>query len=106
MKTNVSIMLPCVVVVLLATFIGKKAFNSHSNDVDALLMQNIESLSSPPEAPWEGKKLKQVDCTCTNGKSGTTLKCRTDGDLEKCTATQQGSNACYKVTFSGLKLCI
>lgn len=67
--------------------------------------QALAQLSDDGDAAFAGKKLKQVSCTCPNGKSGTTLKCETDGDLEKCTKTQQGSNACYKVGISGLKLC-
>lgn len=62
-------------------------------------------LSDDGDAAFADKKLKQVSCTYPNGKSGTTLKCKTDGDLEKCTKTQQGSNACYKVGISSLKLC-
>ncbi len=44
----------------------------------------------------KNKKLKKVDCTYTNGKKGVSLKCRIDGDLEKCSESQQGSNAMLK----------
>lgn len=54
---------------------------------------------------WQGKKLKMVPCKCSNGDNGKTLKCDPAGDLEDCTVTQQGSNACYKVGLSGMKLC-
>ena len=49
-----------------------------------------------------------VECVCADGKKGKTLKCTEDGDLEKCTESQQGSNACYKVSIvnGGLVLCI
>ncbi len=48
-------------------------------------------------------RLKDVECTCPSskgGKSGFSLRCRPDGNLEKCTSTQQGSNACYKAKIS------
>lgn len=53
------------------------------------------------------KKLKIVNCSCPNGKTGKTAKCRTDGDKELCTATQQGLNGCYSTSaFSaGQLLC-
>lgn len=76
------------------------------------LLKNVEAISNPEpgggsgsDDSWKGKRLKTVSCTCSNGKSGTTLHCKTDGDLEPCTETQQGSNACYKVGLSGMKLC-
>lgn len=75
-----------------------------ANDTSSLLEQNVEAITGG-DVGTENLKLKQVSCKCSNGKTGTTLKCRKDGDLENCTPTQQGSNACYRVSFSGLKLC-
>ena len=75
-----------------------------AEEASSLLEQNVEALTSD-EVSVEKRKLKQVDCICSNGKRGTTLKCRIDGDLEDCTPTQQGSSVCYKVNLSGLKLC-
>lgn len=61
---------------------------------------NIEALAHN-ENSWEGKNLKIVKCTCPNGSpSGYTLRCRSNGDLESCTITQQGSNACYEKDFT------
>ena len=74
--------------------------NNH-DAISLLVDENIEALTnSNGEPSWQGKKLKKLSCTCGN-KSGFTLQCRTDGDLEDCTATMQGSNACYKVTLTG-----
>lgn len=98
-------MLSCIAAVAIATVVGKKTFESHAYETNDLLMQNVEALASETEGGNDMGRLKQVSCTCSNGKTGVTLKCRTDGDLEPCTPTQQGSNACYKVGFSGLKLC-
>ena len=75
-----------------------------AEETSSLLEQNVEALTGG-DIGMENLKLKQVSCTCSNGKTGTTLKCRKDGDLEDCTPTQQGSNACYKASLSGLKLC-
>jgi len=85
------------------SLVASGSSNSNSNGSN-YLESNASALSSSSNGNGV-KRLKQVSCTCTNGKSGTTLKCRVDGDLEQCTPTQQGSNACYKVGFSGLKLC-
>jgi invasion protein IalB len=59
-----------------------------------VIMNEVHALASPES--WEGKKLKKVDCTCPNKDKGWSLRCRTDGDKEQCTASQQGSNACYQ----------
>lgn len=105
MKKKNFLMLPCIAAVAIATFVGKKTFESHAYESHALLAQNIEALALDGEAPPSVKRLKQVNCECTNGAKGTTLKCSPDGDLELCTPTQQGSNACYRLTLGGLKLC-
>lgn len=70
----------------------------------SLLEQNVEALTSD-DLGTEVLRLKDVSCKCSNGKKGHTLKCRTDGNLEECTPTQQGSKACYSVNLSGMKLC-
>lgn len=105
MKKKLFMMLPCIAAVAIAIIVGKKTYESNAYESSSLLMQNVEALASHSEGGNNKERLKQVSCTCTNGKSGVTLKCRTDGDLEPCTPTQQGSNACYKVGFTGLKLC-
>ena len=40
-------MLPCIAAVAIATYVGKKTFESHANETSSLLMQNIEALSNP-----------------------------------------------------------
>lgn len=72
---------------------------SHHDMITLLIDQNVEALSEDGEEPepwWAGKKLKVVDCKCSNGKAGMTFQCRDDGDLEDCTSGQQGSAVCYK----------
>ena len=105
MKKKVLVMLPCIAAVAIAAFVGKKTSGLNAYGSSSLLMQNVEALASDDDGVNNEERLKQVSCTCTNGRSGITLKCRTDGDLEPCTPTQQGSNACYKVGLSGIKLC-
>lgn len=63
-------------------------------DLDALAVGGETVPTDPPPVP----RLNKEDCKCSNGKPGFTLKCRSTGKLEKCTPTQQGSNACYKIT--------
>lgn len=89
--------------VLVSAFIVMGICINNHDSVSVLIDENIEALTNPDEPEWVGKKLKKVDCTCPNGNSGFTMKCKKDGDLEDCTATQQGSNACYKVNLSGVK---
>lgn len=38
-------MLPCIASIAIATFIGKKTFESHAYETNNLLIQNIEALS-------------------------------------------------------------
>ena len=56
------------------------------------------------EDDWEGQRLKMVKCTCPNEKKGQTLRCSATGELESCTSSQQGSNACYKVGLFGISM--
>ena len=49
-----------------------------------MLGYNIEALAQE-EGYNKGDKLKSVSCTCPNNKSGFSLKCRADGNLEQCT---------------------
>jgi hypothetical protein len=76
--------------------LGGVAVNKHGM-ISLLVDQNVEALTDPTgEGWWEGMKIKVVDCKCSNGKEGISLRCKKDGNLEDCTATQQGSSACYK----------
>ena len=90
---------------------GNLLVSSSVKTADADLLRNWGKVVAMArnEESWEGKKLKGVTCTCPNNTKGFSLKCRDDGDLENCTSTQQGSNACYaeKVLFgitTGLKM--
>lgn len=75
--------------------------NNHDS-ISLLVDENIEALTNSDEPSWAGKKIKKENCTCPNGEgSGFTLKCRTDGNLEDCSATQQGLTGCYKVSWTG-----
>jgi hypothetical protein len=72
-------------------------------------MQALSSGNSTDEKDWSKLKLEMVGCRCpetgnNSNKRGETLRCTNTGKLENCSATQQGSNACYKVGFSGLSL--
>lgn len=87
--------------VMVSAFVVMGISVNNHDSISLLVDENIEALSNADEPSWSGKKLKKESCTCPNGGSGFTLQCRTDGTLEDCTATQQGSNACYKVTLTG-----
>lgn len=78
--------------------IGVFVLTSQKQDTP-MFLSNIEALSASESSSWEGLKLKKVNCECPNGKSGFTAKCRTDGDKEACSATQQGLSGCYKVSI-------
>lgn len=88
-----------------AAFAGYTAYDKATmTDEEKMFQANLEALTRVED--WEGKKLKIVSCTCPETqKKGDTFKCEDDGDLEPCTETQQGSNACYKAGFSGITLC-
>lgn len=45
MKKKVLMMLPCIAAIAIATFIGKKTFESHAYETKNLLIQNVEALS-------------------------------------------------------------
>lgn len=45
MKKKVLMMLPCIAAIAIATFIGKKTFESHAYETNNLLIQNVEALS-------------------------------------------------------------
>ena len=49
MKKKFFLMLPCIAAVAIATFVGKKTFESHAFMRDALFAQNVEALSLPTE---------------------------------------------------------
>ncbi len=85
--------------------VGYNAYQQATmTEQERLLQANIEALTQ--KESWEGKSLKVVECTCpTTGKKGDTFRCEEDGELEPCSATQQGSNACYRVGFAGISLC-
>ena len=84
---------------LLSQIISFISFDRSNNFLQPIFVYNIEALAQD-EGYNKGDKLKSVSCTCPNNKSGFSLKCRADGNLEQCTPTRQGSNACYKVKFS------
>lgn len=45
MKKKIFLMLPCIAAVAIATFVGKKALESHAYETNSLLMQNVEALT-------------------------------------------------------------
>lgn len=77
--------------------------NNSSLLLEQFLSFKQEALADVSGENTEVKRLIKEDCKCSNGKDGFTLKCDTKGDLEKCTPTQQGSNACYRISL-GLDL--
>ena len=92
-----------VFVLACVTFASYTVATKSQKDISNLTKQNLEALV---QSTREGNddndnvlRLKQVECRCTNGKVGFTLKCYVDGDLEECTPTQQGSKSCYKVNI-------
>ena len=50
MKKKGFLMLSCIAAVAIATFVGKKTFESKSIDCDALFAQNVEALSKNEES--------------------------------------------------------
>lgn len=90
----------CIIVytslMICAMILGGAVVNKHDM-ISILVDQNVEALTDPAgEGWWEGKKLKAVDCVCSNGDEGFTLLCKDDGTLEDCSATMQGSQVCYR----------
>ena len=73
---------------LLSQIISFISFDRSNNFLQQMLGYNVEALAQD-EGYNKG-----------DNKSGFSLKCRADGNLEQCTPTQQGSNGCYKVKFS------
>lgn len=84
---------------LLSQITGFISFGDSNDFLQQMLGYNMEALAEG-EGYQKGDKLKSVKCTCPNNKSGFSLRCRADGNLEQCTSTQQGSNGCYKVKLS------
>ena len=81
-------------------FLVALAINVKVTLEDPFVMVNEQALAEETTGTIE--RLKKVDCTCPEtGKSGFTLKCKTDGNLELCTPTQQGSEGCYKISLLG-----
>jgi hypothetical protein len=53
--------------------------------------------------PYPVERLKLFACRCVGSVTyGATSRCSTRGTGEKCTSTQQGSNACYEGTTSSI----
>ena len=46
MKKKNFLTLPCIAAVAIATFVGKKTFESHAYETSSLLMQNVEALTA------------------------------------------------------------
>lgn len=82
-------------VVIFAAINFVTVYNSISdgNNTVNLLFEFTKATATEEYNP--GDKLLQVGCECPNGKKGETLRCKSNGDKEHCTPTQQGSNACY-----------
>jgi hypothetical protein len=106
MKAKLFIGLAVATVAIAAATIFAVNHFSPKSQMSDLTRANLEALTNGESV--NELKLKQVQCRCpSDGKNGKTLKCFSDGDLEPCTSTQQGSNACYKVNVISreLKLC-
>jgi hypothetical protein len=84
----------------------KLSIGKTNHAMQLVSFQTISALTQESNN-WEGKKLKLVECTCKiNNKDriGDTFRCRINGNLEQCTITQQGSNACYNVGMFGISI--
>jgi len=66
MKKKVFLMLSCIAAVAIATFAGKKTFESHAYETSSLLMQNVEALATGADS--------QDDCHYSNGYTAFTGK--------------------------------
>lgn len=84
---------------MLIQLLGVTISNYPNDFLQQIVGFNIEAFAQG-EGYNKGDKLKAVKCTCPNQKKGFSLRCRQDGNLESCTPTQQGSNACYKAKLS------
>ncbi len=85
----------------------KASMQNNSSDDSNNTIYSIFTFSAASEEYNTGDRLKKVNCECPNGDKGSTLRCKSDGDKELCSKTQQGSNACYstKVLSLGKLLC-
>ena len=57
MKKKFFLMLPCIAAVAIATFVGKKTFESHAFESNDMLVSNVEALASGESNPQ-----KQYTC--------------------------------------------
>lgn len=57
MKKKNLLMLPCIAAVAIATFVGKKTFESHAFGSNDLLIANVEALASGGESFNDGVKI-------------------------------------------------
>ena len=91
-----------IMAVATALFAGYSAYSGqNSNELTDVALANVEALAgATDDSSQDYGKLKIVNCKCDNGKSGYTLRCRPNGTLEKCSATQQGLIGCYKTKKS------
>ena len=67
-------MLSCIAAVAIATFVGKKTFESNAFESDALLVQNVEALSSGVDGA-DGTEPETGYNTVTTKKGSTILYC-------------------------------
>ena len=95
-------MLPCIAAVAIATFVGKKTFESYAYETRSLLMQNVEALAgesdeSGPEdnlvtcngALWLDTWIKTGKVTTYTHYTDTTDK-KAIYPISKCCASHQG----------------
>lgn len=49
MKKKAFLTLPCIAAVAIATFVGKKAFESNALERNSILLENVEALTKPEQ---------------------------------------------------------
>lgn len=81
----------------------KGGLDTKTNSGFSLFLSGVEALAQ--DEAWVGKKLKLTTCKCSNGDKGRTFKCASNGDLENCTAIQQGLKGCYEFDNTLVMLC-
>ena len=108
MKKKIFLMLPCIAAVAIATFVGKKTFESHAYEANSLLMQNVEALAKDKENGADRKKgckttseYKIPSEKCMHGYSigfsGTEYSCSEVGEDSICKRGLDGYHAMCQI---------
>lgn len=96
MKKNF-LMLSCIAAIVTATVVGKKTFESHADETNDLLMQNVEALAENAEEPYPEERTK---CINEGGMWNMASKCTASG-FERPTCKVSGELSVWGITIKG-----